>query len=118
MGLFEPQHLLIVLAIALIIFGPGKIGDLGGSLGRGIRDFKKAMAAPTSQPPQASAQEAQPTSLQANRPEHAVNVTATAHKGNGLVRKWRFPAAGPRSTPQAHRHVPLARLTASRTATL
>ena len=45
MGLFEPQHLLIVLAIALIIFGPGKIGDLGGSLGRGIRDFKKAMAA-------------------------------------------------------------------------
>jgi sec-independent protein translocase protein TatA len=80
MGLFEPQHLLIVLAIALIIFGPGKIGDLGGSLGRGIRDFKKAMAEPASQPAQASAQEAQPTALQQTAPEHAVNVTATAHK--------------------------------------
>ena len=80
MGLFEPQHLLIVLAIALIIFGPGKIGDLGGSLGRGIRDFKKAMAEPTSQPAQASAQEAQPSALQQTAPEHAVNVTATGHK--------------------------------------
>lgn len=43
MGLFEPQHLIIILVIALVIFGPGKIADLGGTLGRGIRDFKKAM---------------------------------------------------------------------------
>ncbi len=44
MGLFEPHHLIVILVIALIIFGPGKIGDLGGTLGRGIRDFKKAMS--------------------------------------------------------------------------
>jgi len=43
MGLFEPHHLILILVIALIIFGPGKIADLGGSLGRGVRDFKKAM---------------------------------------------------------------------------
>lgn len=43
MGLFEPQHLVLVILIALIIFGPGKMADLGGQLGRGIRDFKKAM---------------------------------------------------------------------------
>jgi len=46
MGLFEPQHLVIILIIALVIFGPGKIAELGGSLGRGVRDFKKAMAEP------------------------------------------------------------------------
>jgi sec-independent protein translocase protein TatA len=43
MGLFEPHHLIIILIIALVIFGPGKIGDLGGSLGRAVRDFKKSM---------------------------------------------------------------------------
>jgi sec-independent protein translocase protein TatA len=43
MGLFEPIHLVVILAIALVIFGPGKIGDLGATLGRSIRDFKKAM---------------------------------------------------------------------------
>jgi len=43
MGLFEPHHLILILVIALIIFGPGKIADLGGTLGRGLRDFKKAM---------------------------------------------------------------------------
>ncbi|WP_428567493.1 MAG: twin-arginine translocase TatA/TatE family subunit [Solidesulfovibrio sp. DCME] len=43
MGIFEPHHLILIIIIALIIFGPGKIADLGGQLGRGIRDFKKAM---------------------------------------------------------------------------
>ena len=50
MGLFEPQHLLIILVIALVIFGPGRISELGGSLGKGIRDFKKAMAEPSEAP--------------------------------------------------------------------
>jgi len=52
MGLFEPQHLVIILIIALVIFGPGKIAELGGSLGRGVRDFKKAMAEPETPAPQ------------------------------------------------------------------
>ena len=36
-------ELLVVLAIALIIFGPSKIADLGKGLGEGIRNFKGAM---------------------------------------------------------------------------
>lgn len=36
-------HLLIVLAIALVIFGTKKIRDLGGDLGGAIRNFKSAM---------------------------------------------------------------------------
>lgn len=58
MGLFEPQHLLLILLIALIIFGPGKVAELGGSLGRSVRDFKRAMAEPET--PSAPAQ-ANPT---------------------------------------------------------
>jgi sec-independent protein translocase protein TatA len=76
MGLFEPQHLIVVLVIALIIFGPGKISDLGGSLGRGIRDFKKAMAEPTELPAPAAA-EARPTPLQSQQ-AHEETVTIPA----------------------------------------
>lgn len=81
MGLFEPQHLLVILAIALIIFGPGRIGDLGGSLGRGIRDFKKAMAEPTSPPAQASARETPPSALaQQAVPDQAIDQTTGSAK--------------------------------------
>lgn len=43
-GLFQPLHLMVILGIVLIVFGPGKLPELGKSLGSGIRDFKKAMA--------------------------------------------------------------------------
>jgi sec-independent protein translocase protein TatA len=46
MDLFAPWHLLIILLIILIIFGPSKLGDVGGALGKAIRDFKKAMNEP------------------------------------------------------------------------
>jgi sec-independent protein translocase protein TatA len=35
-------HLAVVLVIVLIIFGPGKLPDLGEALGKGIKNFKKA----------------------------------------------------------------------------
>lgn len=43
-GLFQPVHMIIILAIALIIFGPGKLPELGKGLGKGIKEFKKAMS--------------------------------------------------------------------------
>jgi len=45
-GLFQPMHLLIILVIVLIIFGPGKLPDLGNSLGKAIREFKKSINEP------------------------------------------------------------------------
>jgi sec-independent protein translocase protein TatA len=42
-GLFQPTHLLLVLAIALLIFGPKKLPELGSGLGKGIRGFKDAI---------------------------------------------------------------------------
>ncbi len=42
-GLFQPMHLILILVIALIIFGPGRLGDIGAQLGKSIKNFKKAM---------------------------------------------------------------------------
>jgi sec-independent protein translocase protein TatA len=42
-GLFQPMHLLIVAGIALLIFGPKKLPELGKGMGEGIRGFKAAM---------------------------------------------------------------------------
>jgi sec-independent protein translocase protein TatA len=43
-GLFQPTHLLIIAGIALLIFGPKKLPELGKGMGEGIRGFKAAMA--------------------------------------------------------------------------
>lgn len=42
-GLFQPLHLLLILGIALLIFGPSKLAGLGKGLGEGIRNFKSAL---------------------------------------------------------------------------
>ncbi len=42
-GLFQPMHLLVILGIALLVFGPKKLPELGKGLGEGIRGFKNAM---------------------------------------------------------------------------
>ena len=39
-----PGEILIVLVLALLIFGPKKLPELGKGLGRGMRDFKRAVS--------------------------------------------------------------------------
>ena len=46
-GLFQPLHLIVILIIVLIIFGPSKLPQLGEGLGKSIREFKKAMNDPS-----------------------------------------------------------------------
>ena len=41
-GIFSSAGLIIILIIALIIFGPGKLPELGKALGKGINEFKNA----------------------------------------------------------------------------
>ena len=43
-GLFRPMHLLLILFIVLIIFGPGRLPEIGEGLGKSIRSFKKAFS--------------------------------------------------------------------------
>lgn len=42
-GLFQPMHLLIIFFIALLVFGPKKLPELGKGLGEGIRALKEGM---------------------------------------------------------------------------
>ena len=43
-GLFQPMHLLLILGIALLFFGPKRLPELGKGLGTSIRDFRDAMS--------------------------------------------------------------------------
>lgn len=44
--LLQPTHLLFILGIALLVFGPKKLPELGKGIGEGIRGFKSAMKEP------------------------------------------------------------------------
>lgn len=50
-GLFQPMHMLVVFGIALLVFGPKKLPELGKGLGESIRGFKSAMAAKEEEKP-------------------------------------------------------------------
>jgi sec-independent protein translocase protein TatA len=72
-GLFQPTHLLVIIIIAIFVFGPKKLPELGKGLGDAIRGFKGAMnegeakasatsaTAPTSTTASTSASEQKPT---------------------------------------------------------
>jgi sec-independent protein translocase protein TatA len=93
------MHLLLILIVVLVVFGPGKLGNLGHDLGKSIREFKAAMdgheatiaqaaspAAPTAPEvaaaPKAVAVESVATeTVAASTAEPAgLETTATAHK--------------------------------------
>jgi sec-independent protein translocase protein TatA len=42
-GLFQPTHLIVIFFIALLVFGPKKLPELGKGLGEGIRALKDGM---------------------------------------------------------------------------
>ncbi len=42
-GIFQPMHLLVILVVALLVFGPKKLPELGKGLGEAISGFKKAI---------------------------------------------------------------------------
>jgi sec-independent protein translocase protein TatA len=49
-GLFQPMHLLVIFGIALLVFGPKKLPELGKGIGEGIRGFKSAIKAEDEKP--------------------------------------------------------------------
>jgi sec-independent protein translocase protein TatA len=42
-GILQPMHLLVILGIALFVFGPKKLPELGKGIGEGVRSFKSAL---------------------------------------------------------------------------
>ena len=54
-GLFQPMHLLVIFGLALLVFGPKKLPELGKGLGESIRGCKSAMRAEEEEPAAVSA---------------------------------------------------------------
>ena len=42
-GLIQPMHLLLILGIVLVVFGAGKLSQVGGALGQSVKEFKQAV---------------------------------------------------------------------------
>jgi sec-independent protein translocase protein TatA len=59
-GLFQPTHLLVIFGIALLVFGPKKLPELGKGIGEGIRGFKSAIKADDEKPVSAATAVANP----------------------------------------------------------
>jgi sec-independent protein translocase protein TatA len=51
-GLFQPMHLLVIVGLALLMFGPKKLPELGKGIGDGIRGFKGAINGQAEMPDQ------------------------------------------------------------------
>ena len=43
-GLLQPTHIIFVIVIALLVFGPKRLPEMGRSLGRGMREFKDSIS--------------------------------------------------------------------------
>jgi sec-independent protein translocase protein TatA len=50
-GLLQPMHLLVILGIAMLVFGPKKLPELGKGLGEAIRGFKESLKSEDHTPP-------------------------------------------------------------------
>jgi len=58
-GVLQPWHLIVIVVIVLVIFGPGKLPMLGKAVGDSVRDFKKAVS---NEPARAGEADASPAS--------------------------------------------------------
>lgn len=41
-GIFQPTHLVLILIVVLIVFGPGKLPEVGKALGKTVHEFRRA----------------------------------------------------------------------------
>ncbi len=80
-GILQPTHLILVLAIVLIVFGPGKLPEIGGSLGKSFVEFKRSFQGDAETKPESAAAEPQATSARECPSCHAQNAVDIAFCG-------------------------------------
>ena len=81
-GIGVPE-LILILVVGLIVFGPGKLPEMGRSLGKGIREFRKASNALTAainapEPPPAPAAQPAPHPIEAEQTTSSAAPMPTA----------------------------------------
>ena len=79
-GALQPMHLLLILAIVVIVFGAGKLGQVGGALGKSVREFKTSVSDPEEEARKAE-EEARDAAEQARLSAIAADA-ATAPRGD------------------------------------
>ena len=97
-GLFQPSHIILILVVALLIFGPKRLPDIGKSLGKGIREFKGALSHLADEEPSTSSTPA-PVPAPAQAVAQPVDGTAAATPPAPVVPPPSPPAPVPVDTP-------------------
>jgi sec-independent protein translocase protein TatA len=77
LGNIGPLEIIVVLIIALVVFGPKRLPELGRSLGRGIREFRGSV---TGDHDDEDERPAPPAGIEAGRSETAAPEEPVAHK--------------------------------------
>src|SRR5919199_2828522 len=92
-GALQPGHLIVILVIVLLVFGPGKLPELGKAVGDGLRELKKATGENADKD---ANQAASTTTTAATTTAPASTATATPAVGTNGV------AAGTRGCPKCN----------------
>lgn len=77
-GALQPVHLLLILAIVLVVFGAGKLGQVGGALGQSIKEFKSNVTDPEEEARKEAAEAAAKAQADAAAKIEAAKVTTMA----------------------------------------
>jgi sec-independent protein translocase protein TatA len=91
-GALQPGHLIVILVIVLLIFGPGKLPELGKAMGDGLRELKKATG---------GGDETKDTGTA------AASTTATAAPPSGVTPITAAPTMAARTCPSCRGSVPV-----------
>ena len=87
-GALQPMHLLLILAIVLVVFGAGKLGQIGGALGKSVKEFKENVGDDEEQNHLAATQEAKPIKTEVVKTEtRAAAPVATVERPTETLRR-------------------------------
>jgi sec-independent protein translocase protein TatA len=105
LGALQPGHLIVILVIVLLIFGPGKLPELGKAMGDGLRELKKATGG---EEPKDAALQAATTSAPINAATTAVaSPSAAVTTVTPLNAASAPPAMATRACPSCRGAVPV-----------
>ena len=88
-GMLQPMHLLLILAIVLVVFGAGKLSQVGGALGQSIKEFKTNVNDPEEEARQQAADAAKMDApkVVAAKAEPVVTTTRTIEREPATLRR-------------------------------